>query len=167
MKGSMKVLFLETNVAFFETLFSQTVKSHQEICTKFLLNFLHLSSGGEHFNSKVVSTELYMRFYLITKTRLWKKQSPVKHLRWSFFIKAINYFCKTLHLRCLAGFWISLEKEKHKFWTWIRNKVNFINFMCKLCRNTGHISNMHVCNQRFFSWKQNCLISSNQKQLWQ
>ena len=32
-------------------------------------------------------------------------QNPVKHLRWSVLeLKAVNYFRKTLHLKCLAGF---------------------------------------------------------------
>ena len=36
-------------------------------------------------------------------------QNPIKYLRGAFCesslqLKAVNYFCKTLHLRCLTGF---------------------------------------------------------------
>ena len=34
-------------------------------------------------------------------------QNPIKHLRWKFCEN--SNFCKTLHLRCLTGFWIQLE----------------------------------------------------------
>ena len=34
-----------------------------------------------------------------------------KHLRWSISWKVVNYFCKTLHLRFLAGFWIHLRNH--------------------------------------------------------
>ena len=37
-------------------------------------------------------------------------QNP-KHLRWSISWKVVNYFCKTLHLRFLAGFWIHLRNH--------------------------------------------------------
>ena len=35
-------------------------------------------------------------------------QNPVKHVRWSFLLNAVNYFRKKLRLRCLTGFWILL-----------------------------------------------------------
>ena len=44
-------------------------------------------------------------------TRPKSTTNPVKHLRWSFLrkqlnLKAVNYSCKKLHLRCVIGIWI-------------------------------------------------------------
>ena len=50
----------------------------------------------------------------------WHIQSPINDLKWSFcgksqHQKTINYFRKTLHLRCLTGFWIPLWMRKSVF----------------------------------------------------
>ena len=64
-------------------------------------------------------------------------QNPVKHLRWSVF--AANYFCKTLHIWCFAGFWIRLWSHLctscSKVWKcYLRNRMfaSFTSYWCFL-----------------------------------
>ena len=52
----------------------------------------------------------------------WRIQNPAKHLRWSilwkqWMAKSLNYFRKSLHLRCLTWFWIRLWcSAEELFW---------------------------------------------------
>ena len=75
----------------------------------------------------------------LTECFQWRTWNPVKHLRWSFFgnnyrLKAINYFCKKLHRRCLTGFEIRLW-----FPFWFRYKLNPFNTPWKHHRTFGFL----------------------------
>ena len=71
-------------------------------------------------------------------------QNPAKQLRWSILQKtidsflAVNYFGKTLHLRCLTGFSI-LSSNYFPIPTLIYFKVTKYNWNCSTYRYTLHV----------------------------
>ena len=82
-----------------------------------ILNFMQKGCSNFHITSfTAISSQI--TFVLVT---LWKQkdvlrwqqrrfQNPSKRLTWSILqkLKAVNYFRKTLRLRCLTGFWVRL-----------------------------------------------------------
>ena len=73
----------------------------------------HVSPTDKPCNSKCWFSVLTL---LLTKLENdFRGLNPVKHLRWRVLLSAVNYFCKTLHLRCLAVFWIHLRFGPKQF----------------------------------------------------
>ena len=67
-------------------------------------------------------------------------QNSVKHLRWSILekklaTKIINYFCKTLHLRCLTGFWIEYTYKYDKVGQEVYEGLTLLTFESSLSKN--------------------------------
>ena len=53
------------------------------------------------------SSKLLLRLYVVNqKSSFCYVRS--KHLQWCLLRKAVNYFCKNFHLRCLTAFWMCL-----------------------------------------------------------
>ena len=76
-------------------------------------------------------------------------QNSVKHLRWSFLQKAVNYIHKKLHFRCLTRLWIRLwsvqRKTTKKYYRW----KYFFCIVTHHCTATYGIGLFHMCDINF------------------
>ena len=80
-------------------------------------------------------------------------QSPVKHLRWSFWFSVVNCFRKKRHLRCLTGFWIFfwnvLSRSRLSLGLFLLLTLNV--FVGNLCWSYVKISILMVLKGKYFA----------------
>ena len=96
-----------------------SIKYRWKRCSQNPVNHLKWSFSQKWLRDEAVTFFVFSYIVLVSSycsiKYSWKRcsQNPVNHLKWSFSQKwlrdeAVTFFPKTLHLKCLTGFWIHL-----------------------------------------------------------